>query len=157
MISTEFVMSSPHSMADLSTIAELLAQIHTTINVFLGQPTTVRPPCPPAHPTANSEAGGPAPATGQDEGSSVAEPLSNIRPASGDQKWYAITVGREPGVYQGSHCVAPNISDIPGGLATRFYSEEAAQDAYNVALSSGKVVRVNVVVTREVLFDSSIV
>ncbi|KAF8065140.1 hypothetical protein FPV67DRAFT_1671424 [Lyophyllum atratum] len=66
-----------------------------------------------------------------------------------ENRWYAVIVGRNPGVHRGSYHVGANTSGIPGGFAQRYASELTAQAAYNAALASGSVYRVTFDMHRE--------
>ncbi|RDB21625.1 hypothetical protein Hypma_011226 [Hypsizygus marmoreus] len=67
------------------------------------------------------------------------------------QRWYAVTVGRVPGVYQGSDNVIANCSGISGNVAINYPTQEAAVAAYDAALQRGEVVQVTLIVTRTTL------
>ncbi|KAF8868417.1 hypothetical protein BD779DRAFT_1683957 [Infundibulicybe gibba] len=54
-------------------------------------------------------------------------------------RWYAVTVGRSPGVARGTHNLVPNTSGIPGATAQRFPSKKLARAAYHEALEAGQV------------------
>ncbi|RDB18286.1 hypothetical protein Hypma_000437 [Hypsizygus marmoreus] len=67
------------------------------------------------------------------------------------QRWYAVTVGRVPGVYQGSDNIVANCSGISGNVAINYPTQEAAVAAYDAALERGEVVQVTLIVTRTAL------
>ncbi|KAG6808014.1 hypothetical protein H0H92_005688 [Tricholoma furcatifolium] len=68
-------------------------------------------------------------------------PTEHVPP---EQRWYAVFVGREPGVYQGYHNVAHNIQGIPKGAQQRCVSERSAWEAFKQALDAERVVRVTI-------------
>ncbi|KAF5372673.1 hypothetical protein D9615_009838 [Tricholomella constricta] len=78
-------------------------------------------------------------------------PLSRPSSPAASHKWYAIIIGRNPGVFHGPDGVAANVSGIPGGNPARFDTEQQAREAYQAALEQGLVQRVAVVTTRTVL------
>ncbi|KAF8868894.1 hypothetical protein BD779DRAFT_1480637 [Infundibulicybe gibba] len=68
-----------------------------------------------------------------------------------EERWYAVTVGRAPGVFRGSQDITPNVSGVPGMCVQKYPSQELAEKAYSDALDAGKVVRVEIrrcIVTR---------
>ena len=84
-----------------------------------------------------------------------------------EERWYAVIIGRNPGVYNGSweppHClrarihisvrhnIAANVSGVPGGFARRYATQDLAQGAYNEALDGGEVTRVTYIISKQVL------
>ncbi|KAF9543193.1 hypothetical protein CPC08DRAFT_770283 [Agrocybe pediades] len=72
--------------------------------------------------------------------SSVADSLAD--------KWYCVTVGRNPGVFHGPADVTPNITRIPGGLATKWKTRGEAEEAFFLAMGQGLVEKVSVAVVR---------
>ncbi|KAG6827158.1 hypothetical protein H0H92_012941 [Tricholoma furcatifolium] len=68
-------------------------------------------------------------------------PTEHVPP---EQRWYAVFVGREPGVYQGYHNVAHNVQGIPNGAQQRCVSERSAWEAFKQALDGDRVVRVTI-------------
>ncbi|KAF9462995.1 hypothetical protein BDZ94DRAFT_1309110 [Collybia nuda] len=59
-----------------------------------------------------------------------------------DERWYLVTVGRNPGVFRGSSGLMENVHNISGGNPTRFKTELEARSAYSIALEAGVVQRV---------------
>ncbi|KAF4609586.1 hypothetical protein D9613_012565 [Agrocybe pediades] len=55
--------------------------------------------------------------------------------------WYAVTVGRNPGVFCGPESVQSNIYRIPGGYAKRCDTHEEAVAVFETALDAGLVER----------------
>ncbi|KIJ90505.1 hypothetical protein K443DRAFT_126485 [Laccaria amethystina LaAM-08-1] len=82
-------------------------------------------------------------------GSSTAATFHPFVPA--EARWYAVFVGRNPGVYNGAHHVTPNIAGISGGLANRYGSFQEATTAYQAALAAQSVVQVTMTLTRTIL------
>ncbi|KAG2011575.1 hypothetical protein CC2G_011675 [Coprinopsis cinerea AmutBmut pab1-1] len=64
-------------------------------------------------------------------------------------RWYAVLVGRQPGVFCGSATIPQNVKGIPGSSVFKCTSEEEAQEVYNSALRSRTVERVTII--REIL------
>ncbi|KAG6848488.1 hypothetical protein H0H93_016572 [Arthromyces matolae] len=64
-----------------------------------------------------------------------------------DERWYVVTVGTSPGVYQGHHVVSPLIHGVPGFSVSRVRTEEKAWEAFYHALDRGEVCR------RRLVFD----
>ncbi|KAG6836116.1 hypothetical protein H0H93_011188 [Arthromyces matolae] len=58
-------------------------------------------------------------------------------------RWYAVLVGRNPGVVQGSSKMHASTSGVKGNLAVRFKTEEEAQVKFSRALDENRVVQVN--------------
>ncbi|KAF8877783.1 hypothetical protein BD779DRAFT_1677130 [Infundibulicybe gibba] len=77
-----------------------------------------------------------------------AEQLSGNTADPPEDRWYAVTVGRDPGVVHGVHNLIPNTTGIPGTAAQRYSSEETAATAYHEVLMAGLVVRVQLTITR---------
>jgi len=82
--------------------------------------------------------------------STDAAEYSEHEPELRDNRWYAVLVGRNPGVFNGPAPIS-NVSGIPGNSFLRFGSKQLAQAAYDEALEHGEVVRVTHVVNRETL------
>ncbi|KAG6835950.1 hypothetical protein H0H93_012947 [Arthromyces matolae] len=74
-----------------------------------------------------------------------------------EERWYVVTVGKEPGVYQGYHVVAPLINGVPGFSASRVKTEALAWELFYKALDRGDVCRRQVVVEEEVLTRTTFV
>ncbi|KAG6809813.1 hypothetical protein H0H92_014635 [Tricholoma furcatifolium] len=70
----------------------------------------------------------------------VDSPLTQHVPP--EQRWYAVYVGRQPGVYQGFQHVSNNTQGIPGNAQQRCVSEASAWSAFTDALDANRVVRV---------------
>ncbi|KAF8869514.1 hypothetical protein CPB84DRAFT_1755013 [Gymnopilus junonius] len=69
-------------------------------------------------------------------------------------RWYAVVVGRNPGIFQGSTDIPSNIDRIPGGLALKFETEAEARAKFDDRLRAGLVKRVNLVISEAVVsFD----
>ncbi|KDR73874.1 hypothetical protein GALMADRAFT_141646 [Galerina marginata CBS 339.88] len=87
--------------------------------------------------------------------------LSSKQPSTKDPKdpetpsWYAVVVGRTPGVVEGSLTIEANVKQIPGAHVARFSTKEAAIDYFNGALNLGQVVRVTYIEDRQTLNASS--
>ncbi|CAA7270805.1 unnamed protein product [Cyclocybe aegerita] len=62
---------------------------------------------------------------------------------SATHNWYAITAGREVGVYQGWHRVQPLISGVPHTSYRKYASQAAATEAFNEAMEAGLVIVIN--------------
>ncbi|KAG2022575.1 hypothetical protein CC2G_000312 [Coprinopsis cinerea AmutBmut pab1-1] len=60
-------------------------------------------------------------------------------------RWYAVLVGREPGVFCGSATIPENVKGIPGSSVFKCSSEEEAREVYNSARRSGGVERVTII------------
>ncbi|KAG6914736.1 hypothetical protein DXG01_015686 [Tephrocybe rancida] len=81
-------------------------------------------------------------------------PIQAFSPADyvpGEQRWYAIIVGRNPGVYQGSHHVPPNTNNIPGYVVQRHNTEALAREAYDTALDRQEVIKVEFYTIRTIV------
>ncbi|KDR72066.1 hypothetical protein GALMADRAFT_213514 [Galerina marginata CBS 339.88] len=63
-------------------------------------------------------------------------------------KWYAVVVGRRPGVYRGSASITSNVQRISGSQVLRCGTEAEAEELFNAALDAGQVEKVTSVVTR---------
>ncbi|KAF8954075.1 hypothetical protein BDZ97DRAFT_2078483 [Flammula alnicola] len=71
-----------------------------------------------------------------------------------ESRWYAITVGRNPGIFQGSQYVTSNIERIPGGQAVRCENESQARNVFDHHLRSGLVKQVEFIVNETpITFD----
>ncbi|KAG6808802.1 hypothetical protein H0H92_002844 [Tricholoma furcatifolium] len=68
-------------------------------------------------------------------------PTEHVPP---EQRWYAVFVGHQPGVYQGYHNVAHNVQGIPNSSQQQCVSERSAWEAFKQALDADRVVRVTV-------------
>ncbi|KIJ91972.1 hypothetical protein K443DRAFT_685545 [Laccaria amethystina LaAM-08-1] len=71
--------------------------------------------------------------------------------AINDHRWYAVTVGRAPGVYRGAYHLSGNSTGTPGGTVQRFADMHRALAAYQAAVLTGNVVEVTVTTTRRVI------
>ncbi|KJA14757.1 hypothetical protein HYPSUDRAFT_208437 [Hypholoma sublateritium FD-334 SS-4] len=58
-------------------------------------------------------------------------------------RWYSVTVGRSPGVYNGPSGLAANLSGISGAVSTKFSSRRDAMRHFVCALEAGLVVECN--------------
>jgi len=86
-----------------------------------------------------------------------------------NDRYYAVIVGREPGVYRGayvtyfyahlnrtdgggsSHRVTSNVNGIPHASAARYKTLQLATKAFDEALDAGKVVKVVITIDRILL------
>ncbi|TFK44060.1 hypothetical protein BDQ12DRAFT_717249 [Crucibulum laeve] len=69
--------------------------------------------------------------------------------ASSDVRYYAVLVGRKPGVFTGSNGVAANVLGIAGNVVEKYKTEEEAEAHYLSALNKGQVIKVTVSEMRE--------
>jgi hypothetical protein len=93
--------------------------------------------------------------------------------AEDQQCWYAVIVGRKPGIYCGlyvlshnqlcnlilmfvSHNITANISEVPGGFSHCYSTKELAQAAYNEALDTRKVIEVTYIISKCALSRPSV-
>ncbi|EDR04373.1 uncharacterized protein LACBIDRAFT_330628 [Laccaria bicolor S238N-H82] len=74
-------------------------------------------------------------------------------PATEDHRWYAVTVGRAPGVYRGAYHLSGNSTGTPGGTVQRFSDMHCALAAYQAAVLAGSVVEVTVATTHHVVYN----
>ncbi|PPR05143.1 hypothetical protein CVT26_012229 [Gymnopilus dilepis] len=75
-----------------------------------------------------------------------------IRPPSDDMRWYAVIVGREPGVFYSTGAqINANVHAIPNSRPVRFHSREEAQAAFDKALNAGEVEKVELILNRTTL------
>lgn len=88
-------------------------------------------------------------ATDPAQSSFVVDPVANF-----DNRWYAITVGRIPGVYRGAHHLSGNSTGTPGGTVQRFTNKDHALAAYHAAVIAGNALEVTVTTTRRVIVPS---
>ncbi|PPQ76069.1 hypothetical protein CVT26_004588 [Gymnopilus dilepis] len=93
----------------------------------------------------------PGSASGDNEGNGALPPAApgprvHVPP---ERRWYAIPVGRDPGIFQGAHHVTPNIERIPGGHAIRCDDEAHARTIFDQQLIEHKVKRVTFIVHEE--------
>ncbi|KAF8871240.1 hypothetical protein BD779DRAFT_1555736, partial [Infundibulicybe gibba] len=77
--------------------------------------------------------------------------LVHIDSVPPEDRWYAVIVGRQPGVFCGVHNAVPNVNGIPGACFRRYPTKKLAEEAYSDALDSGRVCQVEVIVTRRVV------
>ncbi|EDR12085.1 uncharacterized protein LACBIDRAFT_324504 [Laccaria bicolor S238N-H82] len=106
--------------------------------------------------TTLTGASGPDQGPAIEEDSPVAKPQSEYHPfVAAEDRWYAVLVGRVPGVYRGSHHIGPNVNGISGFVVNRYKSEQEAQSAYDAGLDAGHVVEVIMVETRRVITRST--
>ncbi|KAF8149058.1 hypothetical protein B0H34DRAFT_728251 [Crassisporium funariophilum] len=82
---------------------------------------------------------------------SVAPAQESDANATNEGRWYAVAVGRNPGVFRGSQNVTPNVERIPGGFATKHETEAQAKADFDVRLAAGQVQKVELVITRTTL------
>ncbi|PPQ83699.1 hypothetical protein CVT26_005986 [Gymnopilus dilepis] len=69
-----------------------------------------------------------------------------------DHRWYAVIVGREPGVFYSTGTVInANVHGIPNSRPVCFPSKEEAQAAFDKALDAHEVQRVELVLNRTTL------
>ncbi|KAF9472581.1 hypothetical protein BDN70DRAFT_938081 [Pholiota conissans] len=80
---------------------------------------------------------------------SVGAPTLDNAPIVPATKWYAVLVGRQPGVFCGPQSIPANTYRIPGANAPRFDTEAEAQHVFDTALDGGFVEKVDLVITRE--------
>ncbi|KAF8059486.1 hypothetical protein FPV67DRAFT_1784857 [Lyophyllum atratum] len=73
------------------------------------------------------------------------------------ERWYVITVGREPGVYKGYHHINLNILGISGGTGHRTSSEEKGWKEYRAALAAGMVTKVVSKIEKSILTGNAAV
>ncbi|OBZ68739.1 hypothetical protein A0H81_11113 [Grifola frondosa] len=59
---------------------------------------------------------------------------------STSERWYAVTRGRQVGVFEGWSNVSPLVTGVSFAIAQRYSSQAAAQAAFNAALAAGTVV-----------------
>ncbi|TEB23692.1 hypothetical protein FA13DRAFT_1797877 [Coprinellus micaceus] len=59
--------------------------------------------------------------------------------------WYAVIVGRQPGVIQGTYNLLENVDRVPGAHFERHRSQGKAKRAYEDAFDKGKVTRITLV------------
>ena len=55
-----------------------------------------------------------------------------------------------------SHNITANVSEVPGGFARHYSTQELAQAAYNEALDAGKVIEVTYIVSKRALSGPSV-
>ncbi|RXW21097.1 hypothetical protein EST38_g4769 [Candolleomyces aberdarensis] len=56
-----------------------------------------------------------------------------------DDSWYAVTIGREVGVFQGWTNVQPLVSGVSGGAQKKYRTQQEAEQVFQQALDAGKV------------------
>ncbi|KAF8867524.1 hypothetical protein BD779DRAFT_1483253, partial [Infundibulicybe gibba] len=77
--------------------------------------------------------------------------LAHIDNVPSEEHWYAVIVGRQPGVFRGVHNAVPNVNGVPGACLRRYSTKKLAEEAYSEALDLGQVCQVDIVVTRHVV------
>ncbi|KAJ3550605.1 hypothetical protein NMY22_g374 [Coprinellus aureogranulatus] len=133
-----------------ASVATLLSQLHATVNMLLssaqGVPTDAPMAQPPSPLERVSEPVGTANVAPRVPIEAPLHPhVEELGSASGRPvKWYAILVGREPGVYRGSEGVAANLKGVPDNQHKVFGTEQEAVAFYDEALRDGKVIRVTI-------------
>ncbi|PPQ88158.1 hypothetical protein CVT26_012707, partial [Gymnopilus dilepis] len=66
-------------------------------------------------------------------------------------RWYAVVVGRDPGVFNGSSSITSNVQRIPGAQVVKCISEAEARQIFETALDAGQVEKVELVLNRSTL------
>ncbi|KAF9463295.1 hypothetical protein BDZ94DRAFT_617722 [Collybia nuda] len=61
-----------------------------------------------------------------------------------NERWYTVTVGRNPGVFCSSAEVTDNVCGIPGGNPARYHTEAQARAAFDSALAARLVRQVTI-------------
>ncbi|KDR65662.1 hypothetical protein GALMADRAFT_148485 [Galerina marginata CBS 339.88] len=73
-----------------------------------------------------------------------------------EAKFYAVLVGRQPGVFHGSDTLKANTEGIPGAQICKFDTEQEAISTFRAALMARKVERVTLFKAERILDDSDI-
>ncbi|KJA12867.1 hypothetical protein HYPSUDRAFT_210045 [Hypholoma sublateritium FD-334 SS-4] len=65
--------------------------------------------------------------------------IPDFKPPS--RRWYSVTVGRFPGVYNGPSGLAANVTGVSGAESTKFMTRAAAVEHFVSALESESVIQ----------------
>ncbi|KAF6756415.1 hypothetical protein DFP72DRAFT_894197 [Ephemerocybe angulata] len=171
-------VAAPNTRAETSAaIISLLGQFHTTVNMLfasmgpeesepripyadlpnamildaaLAVDTPLAVPPAMAEESTASVASTPTVATPEAPAQELPAPAAAV-PAIG--KWYAVLIGREPGVYPptASRSIDINIKGIPGNNVIKFDTQAEAEEFYKKEMAKGQVMRVNFTCVHQVL------
>ncbi|KJA29519.1 hypothetical protein HYPSUDRAFT_50880 [Hypholoma sublateritium FD-334 SS-4] len=70
--------------------------------------------------------------------------------------WYAVLVGRNPGVFYKSHDISANMLRIPGASVVKCHTEEEAESEFQSAVNNGIAEKVNLTETSRYLSMSDL-
>ncbi|KAF9455514.1 hypothetical protein BDZ94DRAFT_1278016 [Collybia nuda] len=84
--------------------------------------------------------------SGSDCPNTSTRPPTPLSPLA-DERWYTVTVGRNPGVFHSSAEVTDNVCGIPGGNPARYHTEAEARAAFDAALAARLVRQVTITTT----------